>query len=439
MHIVKDNPERRYVVVSAPGKANDQEQKVTDHLINCSTNGTHLNGISAEQSYIFIKDKFTKIATGIGANEVCQEAIQDLERRLSTTYKTEAMKEDAVKAWGEDTTARIIASYMEQLGMQARYVNPKDAGMIVTEEFGNAEMLKESYENMRRQMPKEGIIVFPGFFAYTKDGDIATFSRGGSDKTGAIISNTTRSDLYENWTDRDGVLSGVPGIVTNPKPIKTMTYDEMNELADMGFGILHPEAMYPAMSREIPIRVRNTFNKENEGTLIGAVSIENGRILTGVGHRNGYCMMTIKKAGMGREKKVLQRTLDIMSDQKYALSIDHIATSRDQISLILEQKQLKDWMINEIRHRIYEDLKLYENDKLNSISEPLMDRSIILAVGEGMKHKPGVMQRITGALAKEGINIESIDQGASEISVALGVKQEHSKQAVNAIHNEFFK
>lgn len=426
--IVTSDPERKVVVVSAPGKRSPEDIKVTDLLIACAEKRLLGEDLSAELNMLL--DRYGSIAEELNLPaEVMKNIEADLLQVINGNRSFKDQYIDAVKASGEDNNAKLIAAYFQAMGTKATYVNPKDAGLYVSDEPGNAQVLPESYEQLYKLREMEGIVVFPGFFGFTLNGHIATFSRSGSDITGSILANGMKASVYENFTDVDAVFSVNPTIVNNPKEIKELTYREMRELSYAGFSVFHDEALIPAFRAGIPVNVRNTNNPSAPGTLIvNAREHANGPV-TGIASDKGFCSIYISKYLMNRELGFGRKLLQILED--YEISYEHIPSGIDDITVILRENQMDEAKEEKIVARIYEELQA---DKV----EVEHGLSLLMIVGEGMRHNVGTIARASLALAEAGVNIEMINQGSSEVSMMFGIKAIHEKKAVQALYNAFF-
>ncbi|MER1953874.1 MAG: aspartate kinase, partial [Aerococcus urinaeequi] len=216
---------------------------------------------------------------------------------------------DAIKAFGEDANAQLIAAYFSGLGYEASYLNPQDAGLFLSDNPGQARVLPESYQNLYKLRERDGIIVIPGFFGYTKDGKLVTFSRGGSDITGAIVANGVKASMYENFTDVSSIYAANPGVVHNPVAIEQLTYSEMRELSYAGFSVFHDEALQPAFIADIPVSVKNTNEPQAPGTLITRTRPKNKLAISGIASTSGFASVYIKKYMMNREVGFVRRVL----------------------------------------------------------------------------------------------------------------------------------
>jgi len=286
--ILRSDPERRIVVVSAPGKRHSKDTKVTDLLIRCAKRV--LDGREADDEVKLVIGRYAEIAAGLGLPATCVEEFRsDLRARLAADRSHPGLFEDAIKAAGEDYCARLVADYFTSVGLPSEYVNPRAAGLLVTADFGQARVLKESYTRLASLKENEKIVVFPGFFGYTPEGQLVTFSRGGSDLTGAILAAAVGADLYENFTDVDGISAADPRVVSKPVLIKELTYQELRELSYGGFSVFHDEAVVPAWSAGIPINVRNTNNPAHPGTMVVVSRDSTSGSIVGVACDNDFC------------------------------------------------------------------------------------------------------------------------------------------------------
>jgi aspartate kinase len=428
LQIVVSDPDRKIVVVSAPGKRYSDDIKVTDLLIECAEK--HLNNDHAEPVFAAIIERYASIAKELSISlDIIEKISNDLKDILNGDKSKRESYLDAVKASGEDNNAKLIAAYFQHHGVEAHYVNPKDAGLLVSDEPGNAQVLPESYDNLYKLRERSGIIVFPGFFGYTKSGEVLTFSRSGSDITGSILANGIKADLYENFTDVDAVYSVNPTIVKNPKEISELTYREMRELSYAGFSVFHDEALIPAFRAGIPVNVKNTNNPSAPGTrIVNERTNSNGPVI-GIASDKGFCSIYVSKYLMNREIGFGRKLLQILED--YGLTYEHTPSGIDDVTVILRQDQMDEEMEKAIQDRIMTELHADEVIIEHNLT-------LIMVVGEGMRHNVGTTARASKALANAGVNIEMINQGSSEVSMMFGVKELQEKRAVQALYNEFF-
>ena len=427
-NIVLSDPNRKIVVVSAPGKRHSDDIKVTDLLI--SLGEKTLKGTNADDEFNTIINRYSSIADELGlSHTIIDEIKENLLSIMKQNKKSSELFIEAMKASGEDNNAKLIAAFFQHRGIEAHYVNPKDAGLFVTDEPGHAQVLPETYENLYQLRDRTGILIVPGFFGYNKAGDVLTFSRSGSDITGSILANGVKAELYENFTDVDAVYAVNPNIVKNPKGISELTYREMRELSYGGFSVFHDEALSPTFQAGIPVNVKNTNNPSAPGTKIVSERKNTNGPVVGIASDDGFCSIYIGKYLMNREIGFGRRLLQILEDLN--LSYEHLPSGIDDITVILREDQLNEEIEKEVLARIQEEL---QSDEVK-ITRHL---ALIMVVGEGMRRSVGTTARAAKALAEAHINIDMINQGSSEVSMMFGVRAADEKRAVQALYNEFF-
>ncbi len=428
--IIRSDPERRIVVVSAPGKRDKDDTKVTDLLIECARRG--LDGNDTDTAVEAVVERFRSIQQDMGLPAALLDEIRaDLVGRVQADMEHEGKYTDRIKAAGEDFAARFVAAAFRAQGVPAHYVDLRKAGMLLSDEFGNARLLDESYPLLRATFENlADIAIVPGFFGFTKAGDIATFPRGGSDITGSILAAAVHADEYENFTDVDSVFPVDPRIVPEiDQGIREMTYREMRELSYAGFGVFHDEAIHPAVVAEIPIRIKNTNHPEAEGTRVVAHRrVRHGNVI-GVACAEGFCSVHVGKYLMNREIGFGRRLLQIFEDE--GVPFDHAPTGVDNISVIVQER----FFPAEVRERVLERIRSELAPEEVSF-EP--GQALMMIVGEGMRYSIGLASRAIGAVSAANVNVEMINQGSSEISIMIGIRASDRKRAIRAMYKEFF-
>lgn len=428
LSIVSADDKRKIIVVSAPGKRFADDDKVTDLLIQCAE--AKLNGDDETKWADKVLLRYELIAEELDLPQSIIDQIKtDLHTRLASDRNNREKYMDLVKASGEDNLAKLAACFFKQSGLSAVYVNPWEAGLRVSEEPGNAQVLPESYGQLRKLQEIDGIVVFPGFFGCSHNGDVYTFSRSGSDVTGSILAKAVDADVYENFTDVDAVYSVNPNIVREPKAIQDLTYREMRELSYAGFTVLHDEALAPAFSAGIPVHIKNTNNPSAQGTKIVSSRQFMKEPVVGIASDEGFCSLYIHKYLMNREIGFGRKVLTIL--EEYGISYEHTPSGIDDISVIIRESQLNTEIEESIVKRIKEELHAEEVKFEHSLA-------LIMVVGEGMRRNVGTMARASKALARAKVNIEMINQGSSEVSMMFGVKEHEEARAVQALYEEFF-
>ena len=427
--IMLSDPSRRIMIVSAPGKRSREDIKVTDLLIALAN--ARISGYEGALELKAVINRFADIATDLNLPvAIVREIEANLLERVHDDTANTMRYLDSMKAAGEDNCARLVACYLQKIGRTASYVHPKEAGMLLTEEYGNAQILPEAYVRLYELRHQPGISVFPGFFGYTQSGRIVTFSRGGSDITGSILAAATDAQVYENWTDVDSVYAVNPSIVSNPHPIYEITYNEMRELSYAGFSVLHEEALAPAYRKGIPVNIRNTNNPSARGTMIVKERLNFEGVVTGIAGAKGFCSLNMSKYLMNREVGFALKVLRILADEQ--IPFEHMPSGIDSLSIIMRKDIFTPDKEKIITNRLLEEL----NVETLSVNRNL---SIVIIVGEAMARTVGVTARAANALSKAGVNLEIINQGSSEISVMFGVREEYCNYAVKELYKEFFQ
>jgi len=426
--IVLSDKERRLVVVSAPGKRFAGDTKVTDLLIACAE--TALLGKDFAPDLERVVERFRDIEEELDLDPgLAGSVVEDLNRRLDGRGNDRAQFLDAMKAAGEDNAARLVAAALRRAGADAAYVGPAEAGLLLTEEHGNAVVLPESYQNLRALADRKGITVFPGFFGHTRKGNIVTFSRGGSDITGSVLAAAVKAELYENFTDVDSVFRADPRIVPGAECIEELSFHEMRELSYAGFGVLHDEAIIPAVSAGIPICIKNTNRPDAPGTLIVPRRLHGERRVVGIASDEGFGTVYISKYLMNREIGFGRRLLQIVEEE--GLSYEHTPSGIDNMSVIVREKDLTPEVEKRLLSRIRKEMGAEDVEVERGLA-------LIMVVGEGMRFTVGLAARATRAMADAGVNIEMMNQGSSEISMMFGVKAQDRKRAVESLYRVFF-
>ena len=427
-NIILSDPRRKVIVVSAPGKRNKDDNKMTDLLIKCAEEYIKTGNASKQRDDII--ERFSQIGRELGiAQSIIDSIAEDIDNRVKLYSGNNKKFIDIMKAAGEDNCAKLVAGYLQSIGVEAHYVNPYDVGLILSNEFGNAQVLPESYENLKVLKDMPGILIFPGFFGYSTDGEVVTFPRGGSDITGSILAAALDAELYENFTDVDCVYSVNPNIIPNPCPIVELTYREMRELTYAGFNVFQEEAMIPVYRKKIPIKIKNTNNPDAPGTIIVPERKNITRPVVGIASDNHFCCININKYLMNREIGFGRKVLEILENEN--LSYEHMPSGIDYISIVLKQSQINEEIENRVVTRIAEELAVDEISVTHNLA-------LVMIVGEGMSQTIGIAARATGALAKASVNIEMINQCVSEISIMFGVKARDEIKSVKSLYEEFF-
>ena len=426
--IITEDPQRRLVVVSAPGKRSTDDTKVTDLLIEAAR--ARLTGQDGGAEIECVINRYRDIAQALNLPEDSLAPIrEDFLHRLHLDTRDEGLYLDTMKAGGEDNSARLVASYLRSTGIEAHYIDPGEGGMILSDEPGNARVLKQSYGKLRALRERPGITVFPGFFGYSEHGQVVTFPRGGSDITGAILAAAIDAEQYENFTDVDSVFVANPTLVKRPVAVEKITYREMRELSYAGFSVLHDEALEPVFHAGIPVVVKNTNNPSAPGTQIVPTRPIGTFPVVGIAATDGFCSVYISKYLMNREVGFGRRLLQIFEDE--GISFEHTPSGIDNMSVIVRESTFNKAAEERVLRRVRTEL---------AVDEVTIERdlALVMVVGEGMNHTIGLAGRACTAFADAGVNLEMINQGSSEVSMMFGIKASDIPNSVLALYNQFF-
>ncbi len=412
-NIIRAEAERKFVVPSAPGKRYSNDTKVTDMLYACYALAEAEKDFSAELANI--KARYQEIIDGLNLDLSLDDEFAVIEKN----FKEKAGSNYAASR-GEFLNGIIMAEY---LGYE--FVDAAEVVFFHNNGEFNAEKTNEVMSERLAQCDRA---VIPGFYGAMDDGTVKTFSRGGSDITGSIVARAVKADVYENWTDVSGFLIADPRIIKNPEAIEVITYRELRELAYMGAGVLHEDAIFPVRQEGIPINIRNTNAPEDKGTwIVGSTCQKSKYVITGIAGKKGFCSVNIEKDMMNSEigfgRKVLQ------AFEENGISFEHMPSGIDTLTVFVHQDEFmhKEQKVVAGLHR------LADPDTIDIES----DLALIAVVGRGMKSMRGTAGRIFAALAHNDVNVKMIDQGSSELNIIIGVANEDFETAIKAIYDIF--
>jgi len=413
--IVDADPRRMAIVVSAPGKRTKAEAKITDLLYLCQDMAEMRTDFSAP--FALVRDRFLEIERELGVDAGMATELDTFRRELES-----GVTRDFVASRGEYFNGLIVAKYLG-----AVFVDPMETISILASGLVDP----KSYRMLGQALADDAVrYVIPGFYGVGPDGKVKTFSRGGSDITGAIVARAIDAMVYENWTDVSGLLMTDPRIVDSPLPMVEVTYRELRELSYMGASVLHDEATLPVREVGIPIHIRNTNEPSHVGTRIVAKlseEEEKNTAIAGIAGRTGFSMIVIDKSLMNKEVGFTHKLLGIF--MRRGISVEHTPSSIDGISVIVDSSLLKD-QTDEVMEEIQ---RMMNADKVTLVP----DLALIAVVGEGMNHSIGIAARVFGALSRVRANVRVINQGASEVNIIIGVAPSDFEKALRGLYDEF--
>ena len=412
-NIVDKDESIKVVVVSAIGKDKLNTSKLTDLLILLNT---HIElGIDFETLFKEIHSKFKEICISLNLQLDIDVELETFRKKLSTS-----LSKDFIVSRGEFFTAKMMSEYLG-------YTFIDSSACVFLNLNGEVDYDKTN-QKIQELLQNNSCIILPGFYGSTPSGKIRLFSRGGSDLTGSIVANALNVNLYENWTDVDGLFVANPNIIKNPEVIKNITYRELRELSYRGANVIHEGTIIPLVHKDIPIQIKNTDNLEAEGTTISSEFQSNGSYMTGIAGKKDYTSFNVVKRSSVSKIKVLTDVLNVF--YKYKVNIENIPSGIDSFSVIVETNQLKSCsfdLLNEL-HNISEITDVKYEDQL----------ALIAIVGRNMANIPGVAGKLFTTLGNKGINIKIIAQASAELSIIFGVSNEDYDAAIKVIYNDFY-
>ncbi len=409
--ILDADPARRYVVPSAPGKRGSADEKVTDLLYRCCEKAGAGEDYAAD--LMKIRMRYQEIAAGLGLEISLEKEFAVMEQALA-----DGAGAQYAASRGEYLNGILLAAY---LGFE--FVDA--AEVICFDKDGRFEAERTNVFLKERLMEIERAVI-PGFYGADDAGSIHTFSRGGSDVTGALVARAVQADLYENWTDVPGFLLTDPGIVGHPKKIDAMTYAELRELSYRGATVLHEDAVFPVRREGIFVPFCNTNDPGGRGTLIfrGASPGKEGTI-TGIAGKKNFVAISIAKNRMNAQPGFCRKMLEAFEEN--AIAFEHMPSGIDTISVILSREEY-----NRKKEALMDSLRrLLQPDKI-TVDE---DMALVTVVGKGMRSQSGIAARFFTALGMAGVNIKMIDMGSNEINCTIGVSNQDFETAIRALYD----
>ena len=415
--IIMADPSRKVVVVSAAGKRDKGDHKLTDLLYLCHAHTQY--GVDCTPIFDMITSRYLQIRDELQLNLDLESEFAALKKRLDKKRVTQ----DELVSRGEYFSAKLMAAYLGY--------NFVDAADWVKFNMDGTVNQRDSYEAFRDAAAGQGVVT-PGFYGSMPGGHIKTFSRGGSDITGAYAAAALDADVYENWTDVSGILMADPRIVDDPMTIPQVTYDELRELSYSGAQVLHEGTIFPVREKGIPVNIRNTNCPDHPGTLIQE-DFEKGdvqdRFITGISGKKDFSIVHLSKRGLSNEVGLLRRILSIY--ERHNVSVVYVPNGIDNVSVVVETEDIEP-VLYTILAEVQQEI---QPDTLTVIDE----LAVVTAVGRHMANTPGISGKLFGALGKAGINIRFITQSPDELNIIFGVENKDFKRAIQVLYDKFAK
>ena len=415
--ILLADPDRKVVIVSAAGKRNKADHKITDLLYLCYAHSQY--GVDCSGVFEMISSRYLEIRDELGLQLALEPELADLKRRIDA----KTISQDELASRGEYFSAKLMAAY---LGF--RFV---DAADWVKFRFDGTVDQEATYEALRGLIQGNGAVI-PGFYGRLPDGHIRTFTRGGSDITGALAAAALDAEVYENWTDVSGILMADPRIVEHPQAIPEVTYDELRELSYSGAQVLHEGTIFPVREKNIPVNIRNTNAPDDPGTMIREsfdTDSDPHRFITGITGKKDFTIISLSKRGMSNQVGVLRRVLTVL--ERHNISVDYVPNGIDNVSVVMPTEDVASSLYN-ILGEIQEEVNPDTLDVHDQIA-------VVAAVGRKMAYRPGISGQIFAALGAAGVNIRMINQGPDELNIIFGVDNQDFARAIQVLYNSFVK
>ena len=416
--ILLADPARRVVVVSAAGKRDKNDNKITDLLYLCHSHVKY--GVDCDRIFQMIASRYIGIRNELGLALAIEPELEALKKSVDAKQVT---REELVSR-GEYFSAKLMAAY---LGFQ--FI---DAADWVKFNFDGTVDQEKSYEELRSRVTPGVGAVIPGFYGSMPDGTIHTFSRGGSDITGSLAAAALDADVYENWTDVSGILMADPRIVDDPQTIPEVTYDELRELSYSGAQVLHEDAIFPVREKNIPLNIRNTNAPGDAGTMIKESfdgDHDQDRFITGITGKKDFSIISLSKRGMSNQVGVLHKVLTVLV--RHNISVDYVPNGIDNVSVVLPTAAIEKEL-----YTIMAEIKREAQPDTLDVHHHI---AVVAAVGRKMAFRPGISGKIFAALGEAGINIRMINQGPDELNIIFGVDNNDFESAIKVLYNSFVK
>ena len=415
--ILLADPERKVVVVSAAGKRFSGDHKITDLLYLCHAHTQY--GVDCSNIFEMIRSRYLETRDELGI----QLDLESEFAALKSGLDRKMVSQDELASRGEYFSAKLMAAF---LGFQ--FV---DAADWIRFKFDGSVDQESSYALLKDRYKGFGMVI-PGFYGMMPDGKIRTFTRGGSDITGALAAAALDADVYENWTDVSGILMADPRIVDDPQTIPEVTYDELRELSYSGAQVLHEGTIFPVREKNIPLNIRNTNAPEDPGTMIMesfSGDSDPDRFITGITGKKDFSVVSLSKRGLSGQVGYLRKVLSIF--ERHNVSIDYVPNGIDIVSVVMPTEAVASSLYT-IMAEIQKEL---EPDNL-TVHDQI---AVVAAVGRKMAFRPGISGKIFATLGEAGVNIRMINQGPDELNIIFGVDNKDFKTAIRVLYDSFVK
>jgi len=425
------------VVFSAMSGITNQLVKVSKEA--SQSNQDYLKGLKdIEKQHIDAVKKLIDVKTQskvIASIKIVLNELEDLLHGIYLLKELSPRSQDLALSFGERLSTYLVSEYLKQQGIEAIYLDSRE--LIKTDNnFGSAKVnFKVTDKNIREYFKNIGkaIPIITGFISSTDKGETTTLGRGGSDYSASIFGAALDADEIEIWTDVDGVMTADPRKVKGAFTLTAISYVEAMEMSHFGAKVIYPPTLQPAFNKKIPIRIKNTFNPEFEGTLISEKTKANDFLIKGISSIQDIALMSLEGSGMVGVPGVSARLFSSLAREKINVILITQASSEYSICFALEPKDaerakrsIDEEFVNEIQQKKIDPLHVET------------ELSIVAIIGDNMRNTPGISGKLFRALGRNGINVAAIAQGSSELNLSVVINKQDLSKALNALHEAFF-
>lgn len=410
--IVKADERRRFVVASAPGKKNKTDRKVTDLLIGCYASSGNEDAFN--ECFEGVKAAFRGIAALVPSFPI-EDELYGLYNEIRYSFTSE----DYVVSRGEYLSAKLLAAY---LGYEFL-----DAARFIR--FAGGELDLAATMEQAKSINDGGRYVIPGFYGVDEKGYVKTFSRGGSDITGSVVARVFGCELYENWTDVDGIYVADPRVISRAKKVEQVSYRELREMSYMGASVLHSETLLPLLDAPIPIHLKNTFEPEKAGTQIvkKRTRVEDEEVIACITGKNDHTCIQISKMMLDKQLGFVKKVTSVF--EEYRINIAHTHSGLDNLCFFVERSEYKtidfDGFLSVLKERVDADkIKGYE------------DLALLAVIGHNLSEKVGILATVFNALSKHDIGVRTVYQSPSECNIIIGIDDKELMKAIQIVYAE---
>jgi aspartokinase/homoserine dehydrogenase 1 len=423
------------IVVSAVGG-------ITNKLVNAYTLASHGDGgyegvlSEIEQQHLSItRDLVPAQAQSglIGQVKWLQNELEDVCKGVFLLREITPKSKDFILSFGERVSSLIIHTYFKTFASTTTLQNPQE--WIKCDNsygLGVVQMNESRKIASEKKLELSDINIMPGFMASSSEGELITLGRGGSDYTAALLANFLEAKRLEIWTDVSGLMTADPRWVSSARTIKHLSYEEALELSHFGAKVVYPPTIQPALQKNIPIQIKNTFDPKHSGTTITR-SWEDASAIRGISSIGSLVLLNLSGSGMVGIPNFSARLFKALADVSVNVVLITQASSEHTICVGIESKDVK--VATEAIHEVFEyELQMHKVNKV----EVEEDMAVVALVGSNMRHQVGIAGKMFNALGQNGVSIKAIAQGSSERNISVVINQSDLKKSVNVLHESFF-